>query len=171
MLLDTATVETVAAALAARRVPLVVDPVMAAKGGTRLLRRAAVAALRAHLLPLATIVTPNRDEAAALVGFAVCGRDEMEDAARAILELGAHAVVVTGGDLRGDASDILVTRGGSRWLRGRRVPGPPPHGTGCTFSAAIAASPHRRWPGQAGEASEPGTTDEHRHSQMNTEKP
>lgn len=139
MLLDAATVETVAVALAARRIPLVVDPVMAAKGGTMLLRRAAFGALRARLLPLATIVTPNRDEAAALAGFAVRGRDDMERAARAILALGPRAVVVTGGDVRGDACDLLLTRGGSRWLRARRVPGPPPHGTGCTFSAAIAA--------------------------------
>ena len=139
MLLDAATVETVAAALAERRLPLVVDPVMTAKGGTTLLRRTAVAALCARLVPLATVVTPNRAEAAALAGFAVRDREDMARAARALLALGPRAIVVTGGDLDGDACDLLVTGRGSRWLRARRVPGPPPHGTGCTFSAAIAA--------------------------------
>jgi len=139
MLLDAATVETVAAALAERHLPLVVDPVMTAKGGTTLLRRTAVAALCARLVPLATVVTPNRAEAAALAGFAVRDREDMARAARALLALGPRAIVVTGGDLDGDACDLLVTGRGSRWLRARRVPGPPPHGTGCTFSAAIAA--------------------------------
>ncbi len=146
MLLEAATVQTVAAVLAARRMPLVVDPVMTAKGGTTLLRRAAVDALRARLLPLATVVTPNCDEAAALVGFAVRDRAGMQRAARAILDLGARAVVVTGGDVPGDACDLFVTRRDSRWLRARRVAGPPPHGTGCTFSAAIAAELAKRVP-------------------------
>ncbi len=139
MLLDARTVTIVADALAARRAPLVVDPVMAAKGGTTLLRRAAVDALRARLVPLATVVTPNRAEAAALVGHPVRDRDDMERAARALLDLGARAVVVTGGDLDGDACDLLVSPHGAIWLRARRIPGPPAHGTGCTFSAAIAA--------------------------------
>jgi hydroxymethylpyrimidine/phosphomethylpyrimidine kinase len=140
MLLDTRTVRVVAAALAQHHTPrLVVDPVMTAKGGTRLLQRSAVAAVRARLLPLATVVTPNRAEAAALADFPVRGRDDMERAARAILALGTKAVVVTGGDLDGDACDLLLTRRTAVWLRARRVPGPPPHGTGCTFSAAIAA--------------------------------
>ena len=139
MLLDARTVATVADALAARHLPLVVDPVMAAKGGATLLRRAAVAALRARLLPLATVVTPNRAEAAVLVGHPVRDRDDMERAARALLALGARAAVVTCGDLDGDACDVLASRRGVRWLRARRLPGPPPHGTGCTFSAAITA--------------------------------
>jgi hydroxymethylpyrimidine/phosphomethylpyrimidine kinase len=63
----------------------------------------------------------------------------MERAARALLDLGARAVVVTGGDLDGDACDLLVSRRGVTWLCARRVPGPPAHGTGCTFSAAITA--------------------------------
>ncbi|MBI3767509.1 MAG: bifunctional hydroxymethylpyrimidine kinase/phosphomethylpyrimidine kinase [Deltaproteobacteria bacterium] len=139
MLLDPRTVTTVAEALAAHRAPLVVDPVMTAKGGATLLRRSAIPALRARLLPLATVVTPNRAEAAVLVGFPVRDRDDMERAARTLLELGARAVVVTGGDLEGDACDLLVSRRGAVWLRARRVPGAAAHGTGCTFSSAIAA--------------------------------
>ena len=140
MLLDARTVDAVADALAAHRTrALVVDPVMVAKGGEPLLAPAAVRALRARLLPLAAVVTPNRAEAAALVGFAVRDRRDMEEAARALLDLGARAVVVTGGDLDGDASDLFATGRGRVWLRGRRIPGAPAHGTGCTLSAAITA--------------------------------
>ena len=140
MLLDARTVDAVADALAAYGTrPLVVDPVMVAKGGERLLAASAVRALRTRLLPLAAVVTPNRAEAAALVGFAVRDRRDMEAAARALLDLGARAVVVTGGDLDGDACDLFATGRGRVWLRGRRIGGAPAHGTGCTLSAAITA--------------------------------
>jgi hydroxymethylpyrimidine/phosphomethylpyrimidine kinase len=140
MLLDARTVEAVADALAAHDVRrLVVDPVMVAKGGEPLLAPSAVRALRTRLLPLAAVVTPNRAEAAALVRFAVRDRGGMEDAARALLDLGARAVVVTGGDLAGDACDLFATGRGAIWLRARRIRGLPAHGTGCTLSAAIAA--------------------------------
>jgi hydroxymethylpyrimidine/phosphomethylpyrimidine kinase len=133
-------VEAVADALLAHAVRrLVVDPVMVAKGGESLLPGAAVHALRARLLPLAEVVTPNLAEASALVGFAVEDLAGMEEAARAMMRLGARAVVVTGGHLPGDAIDLLVARGVRRVLSARRVPLPPAHGTGCTFSAAIAA--------------------------------
>ena len=142
MLLDPRTVVTVALVLAAHGTPpLVVDPVMAAKDGATLLSRRAVHALRARLLPLAMVVTPNRDEAAALTGRRVRDRDDMERAARELVVLGARAAVVTGGGPAGEACDLLVVGDGrARWLRARRIPGPPPHGTGCTFSAAIAAA-------------------------------
>jgi hydroxymethylpyrimidine kinase/phosphomethylpyrimidine kinase len=140
MLLDARTVETVARALAAHGTPpLVVDPVIAAKDGATLLTRRAQQALRARLLPLATIVTPNRAEAAALTGGPVRDRDEMERAAHALVALGVRAAVVTGGGSARESCDLLVVDGRARWLRARRVPGPPPHGTGCTFATAIAA--------------------------------
>jgi hydroxymethylpyrimidine/phosphomethylpyrimidine kinase len=140
MLLGAGTVEAVVDALVAHRVRhLVVDPVMAAKGGETLLRGSARAALREGLLPLAEVVTPNRAEASVLAGVAVTDRDGMERAARAIAGLGPRAVVVTGGDLPGAADDLLCIGGTLRWIHGTRVTGVPPHGTGCTFSAAIAA--------------------------------
>jgi hydroxymethylpyrimidine/phosphomethylpyrimidine kinase len=138
MLAGAGTVRAVAGALG-RRPRLVVDPVLRAKGGAPLLARDAVAALGARLLPLAELVTPNLDEAAVLAGFPVADLRAMRAAAAAILRLGPRAVVVTGGHLAGDALDVLVTRGGTHVLRAARVPGPAPHGTGCTFSAAIAA--------------------------------
>lgn len=140
MLLDARTVIAVADALAAHGArPLVVDPVITAKDGTALLAAAAVRTLRTRLLPLATVVTPNRAEAAALTGMPVRDRGEMEAAARALHDLGARAVVVTGGDVHGDACDVMLTEDGVVWLRAARVPGAPAHGTGCTFSAAITA--------------------------------
>lgn len=140
MLLDPRTVVAVARALAAHGAPpLVVDPVIAAKDGATLLTARALQMLRACLLPLATVVTPNREEAAALTGRRVRDRDEMERAARALVALGARAAVVTGGGSRREACDLLVVGTRARWLRAPRVGGPAPHGTGCTFSAAITA--------------------------------
>src|SRR5437763_8383172 len=86
---------------------LVVDPVMVATSGDRLLREDAVEALRSELLPLATVVTPNLPEAAMLVGREISTLAEMRDAARAIVALGAQSVVVKGGHLAGDAIDVL----------------------------------------------------------------
>ncbi len=140
MLLDAHTVSVVVEALGAHRVRhLVVDPVMLAKGGEVLLAPRARAILRDRLLPLAEVVTPNRAEAAALTGMPVTDRGGMEAAAYAIARLGARAVLVTGGDLDGGADDLLLIGGDLRWLRGPRLRVRPPHGTGCTLSAAIAA--------------------------------
>jgi hydroxymethylpyrimidine kinase/phosphomethylpyrimidine kinase len=140
MLYDARTVATVAAALATHRARhVVVDPVALAKGGERLLVPAALRVLRERLLPLAEVVTPNRAEAAALVGFPVVTLAAMEEAARALARLGARAVVVTGGRVRDEAVDLLLAGSVRRTLRAAWVGGAPPHGTGCTFSAAIAA--------------------------------
>jgi hydroxymethylpyrimidine/phosphomethylpyrimidine kinase len=140
MLLDARTVAVVVEALGAHRVRhLVVDPVMLAKGGEVLLEKRARALVRDRLLPLAEVVTPNRAEAAALAGMRVADRAGMEAAAHAIGRLGARAVLVTGGDLTGGADDVLLVGGDLRWLRAPRLRVPPPHGTGCTLSAAIAA--------------------------------
>lgn len=122
---------------------LVVDPVMVATSGAWLLDPAGVAALRELLVPLATVVSPNLAEAAALVGFPVGDRASMEKAALALAEIGPAAVLVTGGHLGGDepAADCLVVAGEpARWLDAPRVPGGHrARGTGCTLSAAICA--------------------------------
>lgn len=119
--------------------PLVVDPVMRAKGGDRLLAKDAEAALRAELLPLATLVTPNLPEAEALVGVPARSRAEREDAARRIVDLGAGAVLIKGGHGTGDEVEDLLFDGRSfHVFRAKRVDTPHTHGTGCTLSAAAA---------------------------------
>lgn len=120
---------------------LVLDPVMIAKGGHPLLLPQAQAALRELLLPLAAVVTPNLPEAEALTGITIHTHDDMVAAGRRLIALGAGAAVVKGGHLDGQpADDVLVTRGGQEvWLRAERVESRHTHGTGCTFSAAIAA--------------------------------
>jgi hydroxymethylpyrimidine/phosphomethylpyrimidine kinase len=119
---------------------LVVDPVFVSKHGHRLLREDAVDALRALIVPMATLVTPNLPEAGGLAGFEVEGRDDMPKAAEAILNLGARAVLVKGGHLEGeDADDLYVDGEVTEWLAGERIQTPHTHGTGCVLSAAIAA--------------------------------
>ena len=140
MLGNVAVVAAVAEALAAHRVRrVVVDPVLHATSGRALLGRGGAGALLRRLLPLAEIVTPNLVEASVLVGFPVRDVAAMEEAARRLVAEGARAAVVTGGHLVGDPVDVLFADGAVHRLRGTRVPGPTPHGTGCTFAAAIAA--------------------------------
>ena len=122
--------------------PLVVDPVLASSaGGTRLLDDEGLDALRRLLLPLAAVVTPNLAEASALTGLEVGDPPGMEAAARALVEMGPAAVLVTGGHLGGDRSpDLLLVVGEApRWLDGERVPGGGAHGSGCVLSAAVCA--------------------------------
>jgi hydroxymethylpyrimidine/phosphomethylpyrimidine kinase len=112
------------------------------KHGDRLLAPDAVTAVRDTLLLLATVVTPNLPEAAALVGFPVTDRDGMEAAARALVELGPDVALVKGGHLGGEWSpDCLVVAGADEavWLEAPRIPGRHTHGTGCVLSAAICA--------------------------------
>jgi hydroxymethylpyrimidine/phosphomethylpyrimidine kinase len=118
---------------------LVVDPVMVATSGDRLLREDAVEALRTELLPLAMVVTPNLPEAEVLVGREIAGLDAMREAAKAIVGLGVRSVVVKGGHLAGDATDVFYN--GDRFveLPARRIETTSTHGTGCTFASAIAA--------------------------------
>jgi hydroxymethylpyrimidine/phosphomethylpyrimidine kinase len=120
--------------------PLVVDPVMVAKGGDPLLAPEAVAALKERLFPLASLVTPNRLEAEALLGHPIRTLEEAEEAAQALLELGPKAVLLKGGHLEGEESvDLLATREGVLRFAAPRVRTRNTHGTGCTLSAAIAA--------------------------------
>jgi hydroxymethylpyrimidine/phosphomethylpyrimidine kinase len=134
-------IETVADRLRAHAVvALVVDPVMVAKSGDRLLREDAVQALRELLLPLAAVVTPNAPEATVLSGVDVVDTASAREAARLIHDMGPALVVVKGGHLEGDTSDDVVFDGHTfEILSGRRVATSHTHGTGCTFSAAIAA--------------------------------
>lgn len=119
---------------------LVVDPVIQSSSGTRLLDPAGVDLLRTTLLPLATVVTPNWGEAEALTGIRVASATDARLAAGALLELGARAVIVTGGHGTGnDIIDVLLTADGLYEFRATRVAGRSTHGTGCAFSAALAA--------------------------------
>ena len=141
MLANTGIIGAVARVLRVSRVgPLVVDPVMVAKSGDRLLDSDAVAALTRDLLPLAAVVTPNLPEAEVLTGMAVRTLEDQREAARRIVRLGARAVVVKGGHSAStDIVDVLFDGQTFTEFRAERVPGTSTHGTGCTFSAAIAA--------------------------------
>jgi hydroxymethylpyrimidine kinase/phosphomethylpyrimidine kinase len=139
MLAERAVVEAVADAVRRHAIrPLVVDPVMVAKSGDALLEPEAVGALRELILPLATVVTPNLAEAAELAGRPVADRDDMREAAARLLDLGPEWVLVKGGHLPGDPVDVLCHGDECRELRRPRVETRSTHGTGCTYSAAIA---------------------------------
>jgi hydroxymethylpyrimidine/phosphomethylpyrimidine kinase len=132
-------IEVVAACAARFEFPLVVDPVMISKHGAPLMDPEARDTLARHLLPRAFLVTPNLHEAAALAGFAVADPGDMERAARAIAALGPEAVLVKGGHLPGEAVDVLYYQGAIRHFTAPRVESRGTHGTGCTYSAAVAA--------------------------------
>lgn len=122
-----------------RGVPLVVDPVMVATSGGRLLEPEAEAALTGSVFPLAALLTPNLDEAAVLVGESITSREAMEAHAVQLSERHGCAVLLKGGHLVGDdVPDVLAAEGAIHWLEGRRIPDVHTHGTGCTYSAAIA---------------------------------
>jgi hydroxymethylpyrimidine/phosphomethylpyrimidine kinase len=144
MLATAAIVEAVAAAIGGLDLPnLVVDPVMVAKGGDRLLPEDAVGAIKAHLLRLAEVATPNIPEAEALAGEAIRSIADMRHAARRIRTLGPRVVVVKGGHLDASTADVVVdavcTPHEEFDLRGPRIASVHTHGTGCTFASAVAA--------------------------------
>lgn len=155
MLSSEAIIEVVAAQLAAyAEPPVVLDTVMISKHGAPLLQPAAVESLKRRLLPLATVVTPNLHEASVLAQIPVETEDDMQEAARRIHALGPRYVVVKGGHLEGQPCDLLYDGASFQHFRNRRVDTRHTHGTGCTFSAAIAAHLARGWqvPGAVGEA-------------------
>lgn len=119
--------------------PLVMDPVMVATSGDRLLQPEAEASLRRDLMPLATVVTPNLDETAVLIGRKVTSLDDMRAAAEAIVADGARAVIVKGGHTITRATDVFYDGTTMELLQSEVVPTSNTHGTGCTFSAAICA--------------------------------
>ena len=134
-------IETVARGLRVRGLPLVLDPVMVAKSGDRLLPAAALDALRDHLLPMATLLTPNLPEAADLLGAKLAVTEaEMLDQCLSLRDMGAKAVLLKGGHAAHPTClDLLVGTGGILRLTAPRRKTRNTHGTGCTLSAAIAA--------------------------------
>lgn len=142
MLGDKKTVERVAKTLepAAAIAPLVVDPVMIAKGGAALLKNDAVAAVKAKLVPLAALVTPNAPEAEKLTGIAVASLDDQVAAGRALVAAGAEAALVKGGHVSGPiVRDVLVSEAGETVFESPRLETTNTHGTGCTLASAIAS--------------------------------
>ena len=119
---------------------IVVDPVMVATSGSRLISQEAVDALKELLLPLATVLTPNIPEAEVLSGLTISGPADMEKAAQAIGETYGCAVLCKGGHDLNDANDLLWRNGTCKWFHGRRIDNPNTHGTGCTHSSAIASN-------------------------------
>jgi hydroxymethylpyrimidine/phosphomethylpyrimidine kinase len=142
MLFDAGIIAVVARALRDHGVKrLVVDPVMVAKSGHKLLKDDAVAALKDLLLPMAEMITPNLPEAEVLLGREIRAEAEMERAAKELLKMGPRAVLVKGGHTEDAerARDCLVIGSQVHWLEARRVRTRNDHGTGCTLSAAICA--------------------------------
>ena len=140
MLASTEIIEAVAAAIRDYRIGnLVVDPVMVAKGGARLLRDDAVDALRARLVPLAAIITPNLPEAEVLLGRTIRTLAQRREAARDLVAMGARAAVVKGGHAEADVTDVYWDGSTLVELPGTRIETRNTHGSGCVFSAAIAA--------------------------------
>jgi hydroxymethylpyrimidine/phosphomethylpyrimidine kinase len=119
---------------------IIVDPVMISTSGSRLLSGDAMSALLTRLLPLGTVITPNIPEAEALCGFEIENRDDMLRAATVIAKRVSGAILIKGGHLADDASDLLYTDGKALWFDGERVNNPNTHGTGCTLSSAIACN-------------------------------
>ena len=119
---------------------IVVDPVMVATSGAKLLQDDAVSALTEKLLPLAEVLTPNIPEAEILSGMTITDAAGMESAARIIHDKYGCAVLCKGGHQINDADDLLWRDGSGKWFRGKRIDNPNTHGTGCTLSSAIAAN-------------------------------
>lgn len=135
-------VRAVAAALDRHQLRCVVlDPVMMSTSGARLIDDSAQSVLVSDLFRRSTLITPNLDEAALLVGRPIHDEAGMESAARQLLAMGAPAVLLKGGHLASDTvSDLLLTSDGAHWMRAARIPTANTHGTGCTLSSAIAAN-------------------------------
>lgn len=136
------TIEAIAKSLVHFSVPVVLDPVMVAKSGDRLLSEAAISILREKLIPLASVLTPNRPEAACLLDSAMARNEvEAEEQGLALLKLGAKAVLMKGGHAEGDiCTDLLIRRDKPTVrIEAPRIFTPNTHGTGCTLSSAIAA--------------------------------
>ncbi|MEE4120641.1 MAG: bifunctional hydroxymethylpyrimidine kinase/phosphomethylpyrimidine kinase [Paracoccaceae bacterium] len=148
MIANAGIARAVAGALEDIPAPIVVDPVMVAKGGAALLEETAVEAVRERLLPRAGLVTPNLPEAARLLDAPVAtSRDQIQVQATALLSLGPRAVLIKGGHLEGgDSPDLLVHDDDAIWIEGPRIATTNTHGTGCSLSAAIAAELAKRRP-------------------------
>ncbi len=119
---------------------IVVDPVMVATNGAKLICDEAIETLREELLPMATVLTPNIPEAEVLSRMKIRTERDMEESARTIYESYGSAVLLKGGHDLNDANDLLWSEKGPEWFRGRKVENPNTHGTGCTLSSAIASN-------------------------------
>ena len=119
---------------------IVVDPVMVATSGARLISEEAVETLKKDLLPLATVITPNIPEGEVLSGMTIQTEEDMVKAAQQIYGTWGCAVLLKGGHKVNDANDLLVYADGVKWFRGKRIDNPNTHGTGCTLSSAIASN-------------------------------
>lgn len=119
---------------------IVLDPVMVATSGSKLLNDNAIDELVSRLLPIADIVTPNIPEAESLCGFEITTPADMMRAARHISGAAGHGVLVKGGHLADSADDLLFIDGTNYWFRTKRIDNPNTHGTGCTLSSAIACN-------------------------------
>lgn len=119
---------------------IVVDPVMVATSGAKLISDEAIEVLKAELLPLATVITPNIPEAEVLSEMTIKNEEDMINAARAIYEKFNCNVLLKGGHQINDANDLLYRDGGYVWFKGKRIDNPNTHGTGCTLSSAIASN-------------------------------
>lgn len=149
MLHDRAVIDAVADELErfANHVPWVIDPVMVAQSGARLVADDGMAYLRDRLIPDARLITPNIPEAQALLGRPIESPAAMDEAARALLALGCEAVLLKGGHLDGDTLvDVLATAGGNLRLEHPRIATTSDHGTGCTLASAIAEGLGRELP-------------------------
>lgn len=141
MVSSTGLIEVIARKLREYRAEnIVVDPVMVATSGAKLISDDAIAVLKEHLLPLATVLTPNIPETEVLSGMTVRTPDDMVAAAKAISEQYRCAVLCKGGHQLNDANDLLWRDGTSKWFNGKRIDNPNTHGTGCTLSSAIASN-------------------------------
>lgn len=119
---------------------IVVDPVMVATSGAKLIDDEAIETLKSELLPIATVCTPNIPEAEILSGMKIESADDMVKAAKTISEKFSCAVLCKGGHNLNDANDLLFENGNYKWFNGKRIDNPNTHGTGCTLSSAIAAN-------------------------------
>ena len=119
---------------------IVVDPVMVATSGSKLIADEAVETLKSELLPIAAVVTPNIPEAEILADMKIASQDDMIKAAQIIGEKYGCAVLCKGGHSLSDANDLLWDKGSTKWFNGRRIDNPNTHGTGCTLSSAIASN-------------------------------
>ena len=119
---------------------IVVDPVMVATSGAKLISDDAIETLKAELLPLADVITPNIPEAEVLSGMTIKNEEDMVNAAKLIYEKFGCSVLCKGGHQINDANDLLYRNGGYVWFKGKRIDNPNTHGTGCTLSSAIASN-------------------------------
>lgn len=125
---------------------IVVDPVMVATSGSRLISESAIDTLRTYLLPMATVITPNIPEAEVLAEMEIKSEEDMVEAAKKINEKYHCAVLCKGGHSLNDANDLLYQNGTAKWFHGKRIDNPNTHGTGCTLSSAIASNLAKGYP-------------------------